>query len=85
MIKVKISYLNYSLIKYQLKKILSDLSASSTNIVPLPGETVLKTEETHQSECESETDTIDILLATARITDLTVSLKQKEKPTIIVL
>ena len=47
--------------KDQLKKICSDLSASSLNTTPSIGDTVIRTEETHQLECESGTDTKDVL------------------------
>ena len=47
--------------KDQLKKICCDLSASSLNTVPSTGDTVIRTEETHQLECESGTDTKDVL------------------------
>ena len=48
LIKATISDSSYGLIKDQLiKKIFSDLSASSSNTVPLPGDTIIKTEETH--------------------------------------
>lgn len=47
--------------KDQLKKICSDLSASTLNTVPSTGDTVIRTEETHQLECESGTDTKDVL------------------------
>ena len=46
--------------KDQLKKIFSDLSASFLNTVPL-GDTIIKTEETCQLECESDKNTKDVL------------------------
>ena len=43
LIKATISDLCYNLMKEQLKKIFSDLSSSSTNTLPLPGEITVKT------------------------------------------
>ena len=43
LIKATISDLRYKLMKEQLKKIFSDLSSSSTNMLPLPGEFTVKT------------------------------------------
>ena len=43
LIKATISDLRYKLTKEQLKKIFSDLSSSSTNMLPLPGEVTVKT------------------------------------------
>ena len=56
MIKATISDLSDSLLKDQLREIFSDsdLSASSTITFSLTGEIVIKTEETHQFECESD-------------------------------
>ena len=42
-IKVTINDLCYNLMKEQLKKIFSDLSSSSTNMLPLPWEVTVKT------------------------------------------
>ena len=39
----------------------SDLSAFSTNKILLPGDTLIRTEETHQLEREAEADTEDVL------------------------
>ena len=52
--------------KEQLKKIFSDLSSSSTNTLPLPGEITVKTEETNQLECDSDSDTEDLLYTKSR-------------------
>ena len=48
LIKATISDLKYSIMKDQLKKIFSDLSAGSSNTIPLPGETAIKTEDVNQ-------------------------------------
>ena len=52
--------------KEQLKKIFSDLSSSSTNTLPLPGEITVKTEETNQLEYDSDSDTEDLLYTKSR-------------------
>ena len=52
--------------KEQLKKIFSDLSSSSTNMLPLPGEITAETEETNQIECDSDSDTEDLLYTKSR-------------------
>ena len=46
--------------KEQLKKIFSDLSSSSTNMLPLPRKVTVKTEETKQLECDSDSDTEEL-------------------------
>ena len=56
-IKATISNLRYNLTKEHLKKIFSNLSSSSTNTLPLPGEVTVKTGETDQLECDSDSDT----------------------------
>ena len=61
LIRATISDLCYNLMKEQLKKIFSDLSSSSTNMLPLPREVTVKTEETNQLECDSDSDTDDLL------------------------
>ena len=61
LITATISDLCYNLMKKQLKKIFSDLSSSGTNMIPLPGEIIVKTEETNQIECDSDSDTEDLL------------------------
>ena len=63
LIKATISDLSYDLMKDQPKKIFSDLSVSSSNTVPLPGDTIIKTKQTHQLEYESGTDTKDVYAA----------------------
>ena len=45
----------------RIKRKISDLSAFSTNTVLLPGDTLIKTEETRQLECEAKADTEDVL------------------------
>ena len=60
-IKATISDLRYNLTKEQLKKIFSNLSSSSTNTLPLPREVTVKTGKTNQLECDSDSDTEDLL------------------------
>ena len=55
-IKAIISDLRYNLMKEQLKKIFGDLSSSITNMLPLPGMITVKTAETNQLECDSDSD-----------------------------
>ena len=50
----------------QLKKIFSDLSFSNTNMLPLTGEVTVKTEETNQLECDSDSDTEELLYTKSR-------------------
>ena len=48
--------------KKQLKKIFSDLPSPSCNMMSLPGQSVIKTEEIYQIDCESsETENEDVL------------------------
>ena len=66
-IKATISDLRYNLTKEQLKKIFSsNLSSSSTNTLPLPGEVTVKTGKTDQLECDSDSDTEDFLCTKSR-------------------
>ena len=39
----------------------SDLSSSTTNMLPLPGKVTVKTKETSQLECDSDSETDDLL------------------------
>ena len=57
LIKATINDLGYNLMKKQLKKIFRDLSSSSNNTLPLTEEVTVKTEETHQFERNSDSDT----------------------------
>ena len=66
LIRATISDLHYNLMKEQLKKIFSDLSTSSTNMLPLPGEVTVKTGETNQLKCDSDSDTEDLLYTNSR-------------------
>ena len=52
--------------KKQLKKIFKDLSSSSTNTLSIPGEVTVKTEETNQLECDSDSDTEELFYTKSR-------------------
>ena len=43
------------------KIVFSGLSSSSTNTLPLPWEVTVKTEETNEPECDSDSDTEELL------------------------
>lgn len=60
--KATIIDLRYNFIQEQLKKI-SGLSSSSTNTLALPGEITVKTKQTNQLGCDSDSDTEELLFA----------------------
>ena len=66
LIKATINDLGYNLMKKQLKKIFRDLSSSSNNTLPLTEEVTVKTEETHQFERNSDSDTEEQLYTKSR-------------------
>ena len=67
LIKATIRDLRYGLMKELLKKIFSDLSSPSCSTMPLPGESVVKTEETYQINCKSsDAETEDVLYTKSR-------------------
>ena len=66
LIKATINDLGYNLMKKQLKKIFRDLSSSSNNTLPLTKEVTVKTEETHQFERNSDSDTEEQLYTKSR-------------------
>ena len=66
LIKANINDLGYNLMKKQLKKIFRDLSSSSNNTLPLTEEVTVKTEETHQLERNSDSDTEEQLYTKSR-------------------
>ena len=60
--KATIIDLRCNLMQEQLKKI-SGLSSSSTNTLALPGEITVKTKQTNQLGCDSDSDTEELLFA----------------------
>ena len=60
--KATIIDLRCNLMQEQLKKI-SGLSSSSTNTLALPGEITVKTKQTNQPGCDSDSDTEELLFA----------------------